>query len=180
MTGSDDGDGTSAHPFATLSRAQTAVRARPVSDRHVLIGDGTYHLAATLALNSKDDGSVYEAINAGRVVLSAGRPLPADAERVTEAAILAQLPPASRAATEASAGSGAGGDGSDDDVRSVRVVDLKASFGLTDYPSRDARSHDCCIWFGALLVSIVDVAGADTVAGIFERDDPCIVRRIPP
>jgi hypothetical protein len=139
MTGSDDGDGTSAHPFATLSRAQTAVRARPVSDRHVLIGDGTYHLAATLALNSKDDGSVYEAIHAGRVVLSAGRPLPADAERVTEAAILAQLPPASRAATEASAGSGAGGDGSDDDVRSVRVVDLKASFGLTDYGQFSGR-----------------------------------------
>ena len=137
-TGSDDGDGTSAHPFATLSRAQAAVRARPVSDRHVLIGDGTYHLAATLALNSKDDGSIYEAIHPGLVVLSAGRPLPADAEGVTEAAILAQLPPASRAATEASAGSRAGGDGSGN-VRSVRVVDLKASFGLTDYGQFSGR-----------------------------------------
>ncbi|MBX6361137.1 MAG: right-handed parallel beta-helix repeat-containing protein [Acidobacterium ailaaui] len=55
--GSDGADGTRSHPFQTVARAQTAVRAlNASSDVTVLIEDGTYSLDAPLNFRSEDGG----------------------------------------------------------------------------------------------------------------------------
>src|SRR6266498_4013025 len=62
-TGGDGNPGTLEKPFATIHRAQQAVRQKPGS---VLLRGGTYSLAENLIFNAEDSGSktapvVYQA-----------------------------------------------------------------------------------------------------------------------
>ncbi|WP_242123371.1 right-handed parallel beta-helix repeat-containing protein [Sphingobium sp. Sx8-8] len=55
--GSDKGDGSAAHPFATFERAQAAVRQlNHDHDVTVLVSVGTYRLSAPLVFHAKDGG----------------------------------------------------------------------------------------------------------------------------
>lgn len=79
--GSDNNDGSSSAPFATLQRAQRAIRkserARPVK---VLVGAGTYYLGSSLSFTPEDSGTdaapvVLAAAEGATVTLSGGRKL---------------------------------------------------------------------------------------------------------
>lgn len=80
-TGSDSGDGSGARPFATLPRAQAAVRA--LNKAHsvtVRLADGVYRLATPLRFGIEDggqDGYVvrWEAAPNARPVISGGAPI---------------------------------------------------------------------------------------------------------
>lgn len=55
--GNDDGDGSGAHPYASLARAQAAVRRHNVDhDVTVELADGVYSLAAPLRFTASDGG----------------------------------------------------------------------------------------------------------------------------
>jgi len=80
--GRDEGAGTSDEPFATLARAQDAVRKRIAAgltgDVTVLIRGGTYELPETLTFGPKDSGTAehavtYAAYPGEQVVISGGR-----------------------------------------------------------------------------------------------------------
>ena len=79
--GSDTGDGSPAHPFATLARAQSAVRERNrTSDVTVRIADGIYRLAAPLRFTADDGGQNgftvrWEGAPGAHPVLSGGVPV---------------------------------------------------------------------------------------------------------
>jgi hypothetical protein len=79
--GSDDGDGSAAHPFATPARAQAAVRAlNRDRDVTVRLADGVYRLGAPLRFGAADggrDGHVvrWEAAAGAHPVLSGGIPV---------------------------------------------------------------------------------------------------------
>lgn len=83
-SGRDDQPGTPALPFATLHRAQSAVReyrrAHPHEPVTVMVRKGTYYLERTLAFTPEDSGSaeapvVYTAWPGEQVTLSGGRRL---------------------------------------------------------------------------------------------------------
>ena len=90
-SGSDDGDGSAARPFATLTRAQAAVRG--VNATHavtVRLADGVYRLDAPLRFSQADGGQNgfvvrWEAAKGARPVISGGTRVegwrPADAPR---------------------------------------------------------------------------------------------------
>ncbi|HEY3863274.1 MAG TPA: right-handed parallel beta-helix repeat-containing protein [Verrucomicrobiae bacterium] len=72
--GSDANPGTLEKPFASLGRAQKAVRARPAA---VFLRGGTYYLPETLVLTSRDSGTknlpvVFQAYQNERPVISGG------------------------------------------------------------------------------------------------------------
>ncbi len=70
-TGNDiTGTGTLAAPFATLARAQTAMRAGSV--KVTQIESGTYYLTSPLALTSADNGETWEAAQGATPVISGG------------------------------------------------------------------------------------------------------------
>jgi len=80
--GSDDGPGTAERPFATLGRAQQAVRARIAAglkeDVVVVLRKGTYELGQTLVFGPEDSGTekhsiTYQAQPGEQVVVSGGR-----------------------------------------------------------------------------------------------------------
>ena len=82
--GSDANPGTTEQPFATLAKAQEAVRGRIAvgldSDLTVSIGGGTYRLEETLVFRSQDSGTnehavTYAAKPGEEVVISGGRPI---------------------------------------------------------------------------------------------------------
>ena len=84
VDGSDDQPGTIEHPFATLKRAQKAVRTSrtriPEASVTVMVRRGTYYLDATLAFGPEDSGTqnapvVYRAYPGEKVTLSGGRKL---------------------------------------------------------------------------------------------------------
>lgn len=55
--GSDEGDGSAAHPFATLARAQAAVRGLNADrDVTVQLADGVYRLRTPLRFTAADGG----------------------------------------------------------------------------------------------------------------------------
>ncbi|MDI7775865.1 right-handed parallel beta-helix repeat-containing protein [Asticcacaulis sp. EMRT-3] len=76
--GSDENDGSSAHPFATLARAQMAVRGlNQDHDVTVSLGDGVYRLDAPLRFTAADGGQNgfkvrYQAAPGAHPVLSGG------------------------------------------------------------------------------------------------------------
>lgn len=75
--GNDSAAGSLEHPFATLTRAQTALRALRASEdkpviRHVVLRGGFYPLATTLALTAIDSNTVYSAYQREKPVLSGG------------------------------------------------------------------------------------------------------------
>lgn len=101
--GSDGGDGTEAHPFATLERARDRVREisrqlgiiRP-GGIHILIGSGRYEVTRTFELRAEDssptsDVLVYRAMDGARPVFTGGVRLSGFAS-VSDDAILARLP----------------------------------------------------------------------------------------
>jgi uncharacterized protein YejL (UPF0352 family) len=84
--GSDSEDGSRFHPFATIQRAQKAVRDFRATKKdhqeeiHVILHGGTYRLTAPLTFTPEDSGSegapvTYEAApkDQGRVVVSGGK-----------------------------------------------------------------------------------------------------------
>ncbi|MEO9130199.1 MAG: right-handed parallel beta-helix repeat-containing protein [Sphingomonas sp.] len=79
--GSDDGDGSAARPFATIARAQAAVR--KVNQNHdvtVQLADGLYRLAAPLRFAAADGGQGgytvrWEAAAGAHPILSGGMPV---------------------------------------------------------------------------------------------------------
>ncbi|WP_255586600.1 right-handed parallel beta-helix repeat-containing protein [Hephaestia mangrovi] len=79
--GSDDGDGTPTHPFATLARAQQAVRG--VNDDHdvtVRLADGIYRLRNPLRFTAADGGHKgytvrWEAAPGAHPIISGGTPV---------------------------------------------------------------------------------------------------------
>jgi hypothetical protein len=83
--GSDaSGDGSEAKPFATLQKAQAAVRRTPVASRPattVYLRAGTYYLGETLAFGPEDSGAsaaapvVWSAYPGENVTVSGGVPL---------------------------------------------------------------------------------------------------------
>ncbi len=79
--GNDHGPGTKEKPFATLSRAQRAVRkAKHRGPTHVWIGEGSYYFDSPLTFGPEDSGTpdapvIYTAYPGADVVLSGGRSL---------------------------------------------------------------------------------------------------------
>jgi len=81
VTGSDSGDGSSAHPFRSIERARDAARAAAAtgkSDVIVLLHGGRYELTRTISFGPDDSGAigheiVYRAAPGERPVLSGGR-----------------------------------------------------------------------------------------------------------
>ncbi|WP_210731812.1 right-handed parallel beta-helix repeat-containing protein [Sphingomonas sp. PAMC26645] len=79
--GSDAGDGSTAHPFATPARAQAAVRRlNPDHDVTVRIAPGTYRLTAPLRFTADDGGQNgftvrWEGEPGTRPILSGGMPI---------------------------------------------------------------------------------------------------------
>ena len=82
--GSDENPGTQEKPFATIAKAQDAVRpliaAGLTSDVNVVIREGTYRLEAPLAFGPADSGTdehaiTYAAAPGEKVVVSGGRPI---------------------------------------------------------------------------------------------------------
>ena len=81
--GRDDGDGTVAHPFATVERARDALRAlraagKAAGPATVTLRGGTYALAQTLKLEAQDSGSaeapvVFRAYQGEKPVLLGGK-----------------------------------------------------------------------------------------------------------
>ena len=84
-SGSDANPGTERKPFATLHRAQEAVRQllKRSSPVKVLVREGTYYLNTPLGLSPEDSGSkdaptLYAAYPSERVTISGGRKLTCD------------------------------------------------------------------------------------------------------
>lgn len=79
--GSDDGDGSPTHPYATLARAQAAVRRLNADhDVTVQLADGVYPLSAPLRFTASDGGQHsftvrWEAAPGAHPVLSGGTPV---------------------------------------------------------------------------------------------------------
>jgi parallel beta-helix repeat protein len=69
-SGSDNSDGSESAPFATLQRAQAAMRQS--STKVTQINAGTYYLSTPLVLTGLDQGETWEAVPGAIVVLSGG------------------------------------------------------------------------------------------------------------
>jgi hypothetical protein len=81
VNGSDNGDGSPARPFQTLSRAQAAVRLiNLTSSVTVQLGDGAYRLAEPLRFTAQDGGHnsyvvIWEAAPGPHPVITGGTPV---------------------------------------------------------------------------------------------------------
>lgn len=79
--GDDAGDGSAAHPFKTLPRAQASVRQlNTTGDVAVILADGTYPLSAPLVFTQADGGQkgftvTWQAAGQAHPVLSGGVPV---------------------------------------------------------------------------------------------------------
>jgi len=67
-SGSDSGDGSAAHPFATIGRAVTAME-QSGSVKTTYVEGGTYKLGSTINLGSKDNGITIESAPGAKAVL---------------------------------------------------------------------------------------------------------------
>ena len=99
VDGDDNGDGSFAHPFATIEKARDAVRTLDKTGRSgitVAVKAGEY-LLSNLTFTEADSGTAecpitYCAYGDGEVILNAGVSLdPADFAKVTDSAILSRL-----------------------------------------------------------------------------------------
>lgn len=104
--GDEAGDGSGAHPFATLERARDGVRAirksgpLPAGGVTITLHAGTYELARPLALTAEDAGTaespiVYRAAPGEEVRITGGKRV-GGWHVVTDPAVLARLDPAAR------------------------------------------------------------------------------------
>ena len=99
-TGNDRNPGTEEKPFATLHRAQAAVRLALKAGRaslRVLVREGTYHLSEPLEFGPEDSGAVsdpvvYAAYPKERVTLSGGRSLRCDWKPYRDGILMSRLP----------------------------------------------------------------------------------------
>ena len=96
--GNDSGNGSAASPFATLQRAQQAVRqsGRNLPVR-VLVRGGSYYLGAPLTFSSEDSGTgaapvTYEAAKSELVTLSGGRRLECHWKPYQGGIVMTQVP----------------------------------------------------------------------------------------
>ena len=80
-TGDDKrGDGSESKPWKTLHKVKSAIRKIPrplAEDVNVILADGRYQLASTLAFEQADSGNAkhqvtYKAKNRGKVLISGG------------------------------------------------------------------------------------------------------------
>ena len=106
--GSDTGDGTAEHPFATLSRARDELRKRksagslPPGGATVMVHGGRYLLPETLELTAADSGTpaspvVYQAVPGQEARLIGDRIMaPSAFEKVTDPAMLQRFDPVAR------------------------------------------------------------------------------------
>jgi len=151
--GSDTNPGTAAKPFASLARAQAAVRSLPPAARSagpvtVQVRPGTYHLAQPLQFTAADSGAdsapvIYRAEPGAEVRLTGGREV-SGWRTVTEPVLLDRLPAEARG--------------------QVLVADLKAQ-GLTDY--------------GTLRVRGFSAGNPAAEAELFYDDEPMTLARWP-
>ncbi len=126
-TGSDTNPGTIHLPFATLERAQDAVRQRGSDvDRQVIVHSGDYEIRSPLTFNPGDSGTpshpvLWRAAMGENVRLVGGRALPAGSGKtISDMAILNRLDPSARA--------------------HIRVVNLQA-LGMTKLPPFPIAYH---------------------------------------
>jgi len=91
VQGSDEGDGSAAHPFKTLTRAQLAVRhVNETNSVSVQLADGIYRLTEPLRFSAEDGGQnsfvvSWEAAAGAHPVLSGGVTVPAEDWRLADA-----------------------------------------------------------------------------------------------
>ncbi|HEY1803853.1 MAG TPA: right-handed parallel beta-helix repeat-containing protein, partial [Terracidiphilus sp.] len=71
VNGSDTADGSASAPFATLGRAQRAMRQSPIKTTQIY--GGTYYLSSQLTLTALDMGETWEAVTGAKVVISGGQ-----------------------------------------------------------------------------------------------------------
>jgi parallel beta-helix repeat protein len=71
--GNDSGDGSAAHPFRTLTRAQAAMQGSSV--KTAILEAGTYYVSNTLRLTAADQGETWKALDGAPAVLSGGEVL---------------------------------------------------------------------------------------------------------
>ena len=72
-TGNDGGDGSLAHPFATMARAQAAMEASSIHTTYV--EGGTYTPSSTLTLTGADSGFSFTAYAGRQAIISGGNNL---------------------------------------------------------------------------------------------------------
>lgn len=70
INGSDQGDGSASAPFATMQRAQLAMRNSAI--KVTQIESGTYYLTQPLVLTAADAGETWQAVPGAAVTLSGG------------------------------------------------------------------------------------------------------------
>jgi hypothetical protein len=90
QNGDDTNTGAVAQPFATLVRAQQAVR--QAKGGVVVIHDGTYYLPNTLVFTSEDSGTTYCAAEGEKVVISGGSKLDLQWEPYKDGIVQAKTP----------------------------------------------------------------------------------------
>ena len=98
-SGADDGPGSLSSPFATLARAQKAVKEAPrgTAPVNVVVREGTYYLENPLVFTPEDSGSkngpaTYSAFPNETVTLSAGRNLGCKWSPYKDGIMMTQLP----------------------------------------------------------------------------------------
>lgn len=74
ISGSDEGDGSLAHPFKTVSRALAASRAIS-ANRTILLRQGVHYLSETISLGHGDSGLTIQNYNGEEAWLSGGLPI---------------------------------------------------------------------------------------------------------
>ena len=101
-SGNDNSPGTKKLPFATLHRAQEAIRKSRKSSAPftVLVREGTYYLRSPLTFGPDDSGSkeapiIYAAYPEERVTISGGRKLTCNWIPYKNGIMMASVPPGS-------------------------------------------------------------------------------------
>ena len=129
--GRDTNAGTKSRPFATLTRAQVALRKLPATEHPgstIWMNGGDYTLTQTFALTSKDSGTTDAPVTLraveGDTVRLLGGTVVEDFQPVTDPAILSRLAPRAR--------------------RSVRQLDLK-KLGLKNLSPMHSRGFSRAI-----------------------------------
>jgi hypothetical protein len=160
--GNDSNSGTEAQPFATLAKAQNAVRqwrrsGATTGGATVYLHGGRYEITQPMSLTDEDSGTqdapvVWQNFKGENVVLSGGRTI-RDFRAVTDASVLARLPESGRG--------------------NVLQADLKAA-GVTDFgdvASTGKRAElffDTCPmtlarWPNEGFTQVVDVVGGQPI-----------------
>ena len=97
--GSDTGDGTAEHPYATIGAAlESGKNGRKLQPMEIVLMDGDYYITEPVRIDRTSGGTRYapltiRAQNSGKVRLIGGASVdPSECQRVTDPAILARVP----------------------------------------------------------------------------------------